>query len=395
MFSFKKKRKEENGSNVGDEDELSENADLTAPQQKQQPAASEISVAADLNRIKAEIEAFSDVRKATNERITRINEQIGEIRAMIADRDKLTNQIELKVTKAADLVEAVHPDQQMFEIKKEDAKIDALKANIESNEILMKRVLDELKDLRNQIAAFRGIEETMKMNQEVKQEIVNIKKVESNIERHADKVETIFSEVQKRFVELERIDDALKANERANQENMKSIDAVKVKADSAAQKKNVDELQSKFSQLKKEIADVIAVLNRKFTELERHNQKQIELFEQVLEKKFNFTRETIEEAVSALKSVNPADFVANPQNVQSQNPTNQVADGVADGTAYDIPKQASNESASVQQPEATEHMKSQENAKNAGNTGNKKEFARKGVAAKPVRKSGKLGKKRK
>jgi predicted nucleic acid-binding Zn-ribbon protein len=127
MFFFRKKKEESDAPN---QDSMED--DLTVPQAAPQAAAprpaGDASFAADVAKLKASVEAFSDVRKATNERLSRLSEQVGELRAMIADRDRTINQIELKATKASDLVEAVHPDQQMLEIRKGDAKIDALKA---------------------------------------------------------------------------------------------------------------------------------------------------------------------------------------------------------------------------------------------------------------------------
>ena len=306
MFFFKKKKEESDAPN-----QESMEDDLTTPQAAPVAAAKpgEASFAADVAKLKAEVEAFSDVRKATNERLSRLSEQVGELRAMIADRDRTINQIELKATKASDLVEAVHPDQQMVEIKKEDAKIEALKASIEGNELLLKRVLDELKTMRSQVSAFRGVEELVKMNNDVKGEIIDIKKVEANIEKHADKVETIFGEVQKRFIDIGKIDDSIAANAKQIADLAKNLDAVKIKAESAAPKKSVDELQAKFSEIKVQLNDVITVLNRRFSELESNNRKELEQFEGVLERKFNVTKQSLNEAVSTLKSINPEDVV--------------------------------------------------------------------------------------
>ncbi|PIU29961.1 hypothetical protein COT07_03230 [Candidatus Woesearchaeota archaeon CG07_land_8_20_14_0_80_44_23] len=324
MFPFRRKKNDD--EDMPNQDSLNE--DLTAPTAAKQTAAikpGQESFAADVAKLKAEVEAFSDVRKATNEKFTRLSEQIGELRAMIADRDRMMNQLELKATKAADLVEAVHPEQQMVEIRKEDAKVEALKANIEGNELLMKKVLDELKTMRTQIASFRGVEEIVKMNNEVKSEIVEIKKVEVNIEKHSDKVETIFAEVQKRFIDIGKIDDSIAANSKQITDLSKNLDYARVKAESAAPKKSVDELQAKFNELKGQLNDVITVLNRRFTELENNNKRAFEAFENILERKFNLSKQSLNDAVSALQSINPDDIVKKPaDNPQTASPANNA-----------------------------------------------------------------------
>jgi len=53
-------------------------------------------IATEVDRIKASVEAFGEVRKSFTERFNRTSEQIGELRAMILDRDRTIQQIELK-----------------------------------------------------------------------------------------------------------------------------------------------------------------------------------------------------------------------------------------------------------------------------------------------------------
>jgi len=303
MFNLFKKR-DQNAQNSSSDSGQS-NEDLTAPTQQQQQAVKpgDEGLAAEVMKMKAEVEAFSDVRKATNEKLTRLSEQIGELRAMIADRDKVINQIEVKAIKAADLVATVKPEEQMLEIKKQDAKLEAFRAGLESNELLMKRVLEELKEMRTRINSFRGVEETIKLNNEVKAEIIEIKKVEANIQKHADKVETIFAEVQKRFVDFTKIDDRISNNSKQITELSKNLEAVKATANSAATKKSVDELTSKLLEMKNQLSELVATINRRLSMVEKNKAAAFEAFERAISYKFKLSNEE----VSAFKQAVQAD----------------------------------------------------------------------------------------
>src|SRR3989339_798238 len=107
MFEFLKKKKE-------GEDLALEGG--TVPEKKVEKkddslaSASVSQLAAEIEKIKASLEAFTEVRKSTSERFNRISEQIGELRAMILDRDKTIQEVELKSIKAYDLVETVQPE---------------------------------------------------------------------------------------------------------------------------------------------------------------------------------------------------------------------------------------------------------------------------------------------
>ncbi len=245
MFSFLQKllpkKKEAAPAEEGGE-ESSEAA--PAPAAGGDAAAQVSALSAQLTMLKTKFESAQEMRKADSERFASINEQIGELRGMITDTNKSVSTIEVKATKAADLVESVHPDKVMIELQKEDGKIEALRANIESNEEMMKSIMDQLKKMRSQITIFRGTEQVLKMNEDVKKELLDIKKIEATCEQHADKVETVFSELQKTYQEVNEF--AVK------------FDDLKQEFSSLGSKMN--ELQTKIATFvtKKQIADDIA-----------------------------------------------------------------------------------------------------------------------------------------
>ena len=156
----------------GSDEEAKLVAGLSSNKEEGRPADSALTesrLGVEITKIQAQMDSFSEVRKVTSDRFTRVNEQIGELRGMIMDTNRALQEIEVKTAKAVDLVEAVHPDKLMVEVRKSDAKVEALRANIESNEAVMKTVLEELKSLRKQISVFKGIDQVVKLNEEVKQ----------------------------------------------------------------------------------------------------------------------------------------------------------------------------------------------------------------------------------
>ncbi|GBE20084.1 hypothetical protein BMS3Abin17_00818 [archaeon BMS3Abin17] len=204
-----------------------------------------IKLTTEIDRLKIAVESFGEVRKGLTERITGLSEQIGELRAMILDRDRTIQEIELKSVKAADLVESVHPDKLMIEIQKEDAKFEALKANLEGNEAIMNRIMEELKEVRKKIEFFRGIEEIIKLGEEVKKELVEIKKVEANINIDADKVETIYSELRKKFQDVDLFSGNLQELKINLSQNTKDVDFLKNKVTELADKEELERLVKK------------------------------------------------------------------------------------------------------------------------------------------------------
>ena len=258
MFDFLKRKKNianqilEGDGSENDTEESEEGGNSNEKTKEHQPVkvsenASQdvVKLSTEVDKINASIESFGEVRKGLNERINHLGQQIGEIRGMIMDRDRTIQEIEFKAVKAADLVESVHPDKLMIEIQKEDAKFEALKANLEGNESIMHRMMDEVKEMRRKLEFFTGIEEIIKLGEEVKKELVEIKKVEAKISIQTDKIETIYSELRTRVQEIDVFNDSLQEMKVNFQQNSKDIDAIKLKISNLAEKQELDSLIKK------------------------------------------------------------------------------------------------------------------------------------------------------
>jgi len=263
MFGKKKKEADE-------EDTLEE-----PEEQPEEPAPSAGDVAslghilADVEKLKAQFSTFYELNKAVTERFSRVNEQIGELRTMILDRDKGSRMLEAKATQAIDMVETVQPDKLMIGVRKQDAKIEALHANLESNEIILKNAMSELKDMRNKMQVFSGMEQVVKMSEEIKGELMEIRKTSSTITRHGDKVETIFSEMQKRFTGFEKYADNLKDIDKNIKDLTSDFDSVKTRMSNFADKKDVEDLVLKFNTFQKHISGLITLANKKAENFEK------------------------------------------------------------------------------------------------------------------------------
>ncbi|RMD67435.1 hypothetical protein D6817_01660 [Candidatus Pacearchaeota archaeon] len=245
---FKKKKSSEEASEEGSEETSATPAKAeksSASIGSSSGGAGLVKLSTEVDRLKAAIESFNEARKAMTERISRVSEQIGELRAMILDRDRTIQEIELKAVKAADLVESVQPDKLMTELQKEDAKIEALKANLEGNEAIMDRIMNEMKELRKKMEFLRGIDEIVKLSEEVKSELVEIKKVQAQIHVDADKVETIYAELRKKFKEIDLFSDSLNEFKVKIEQNTKDIDVIKTKISGLAEKEELDRLVQK------------------------------------------------------------------------------------------------------------------------------------------------------
>lgn len=240
-LSFLKKKKDEDGAEPSEEGEEAKKVE--------KPSSGEpslIAISTDIDRIKASIESFGEVRQSFNERLSNMSEQIGELRAMILDRDRTIQEIELKAVKASDMVESVQPDKLMIEIQKMDAKFEGLKANLEGNESIMERIMEELKEARKKMEFFRGIQEIVNLSEEVKKELVDIKQVEAGVNIKVDKVDTLYAEIRRKYKDIDVFNDSLQEIKVNMEQSIKDIETVKIKIMNFAEKDDLEKISTKM-----------------------------------------------------------------------------------------------------------------------------------------------------
>ncbi|MBW6442805.1 hypothetical protein K0A97_03460, partial [Patescibacteria group bacterium] len=200
----------------------------------------------EIEKINAGIESFGEVRKTFNDMFSQVNEQIGELRAMISDRDRSVKEIEMKAIKAGDLVESVQPEKLMLEVQREHAKFEALKANLESNEEIMNRIMEDLKELRRKFEFFRGMNELVKLSDEVKKELVEIKSIEAEIGVKSEKVEAFYSEIRRKYKTIDMVESDLAQLKATTETHTTDLDTIKIKISNLAEKEDIEKIMKKM-----------------------------------------------------------------------------------------------------------------------------------------------------
>jgi chromosome segregation ATPase len=260
MWPFKKKEKKQEAADSSD-DEEGEEKGFKIPEDA--TLAQKINlIGIELTKINATLESFKEGRKSTAERFSLMNEQVGEIRGQLMDTNKTIGQIEVKATKAADLVESVQPDKMMISLQKTDGKIEGVKAALEAKDAMMKNIMEQLRGMRNQMNLFKGVDQVIKLNEEVKDEIMNAKKVVAMVERHADKVENVFIESQKSFEEFNRFADNIESIKADIKDLQGKLDKVDTKTGTFLPKKEFDKKFSAIEKNDKHMRDLVKTLEK-------------------------------------------------------------------------------------------------------------------------------------
>jgi|GEM_PF-1749465 len=208
MGLFGKKKSEE------DEDalieKLTKSSEKPVRSENSGSGSSKTNLSAEVEKIGAQISALREVLQAQQERFERQSEEIGELRSALAERERQMREIDAKAAKITGLVEDVQPEKLMSEQKKAEAKIEAVKSKLESFEAMSNSIVEELKKIKGNVSAFRGLDEVIKLKNEIQTELMNVKKMEATMEKHADHVEAMFNTFESNFSTFEKMKDGIK-----------------------------------------------------------------------------------------------------------------------------------------------------------------------------------------
>ncbi len=251
MRFFRRKKEDFEG-----QEESGEENDIPAAESD---SKKDYKLSAQVEKLKAKVDALGELRKADSERFSRISEQMGELRSMILEKEKSIEEINAKATKASDLVAELQPESISSELRKASIKYEGFDAKIEAINALYRKVIDELKAIRDRLSVFSGTEELVKLNRETAENLAMIRKSEANIERQTNKAGNMFIQFQKQFAELSNFRDWAKGAEDEFRKMKGELDSVNTKAASTLMgREDLEglrvELQQSLQELKKSLS---------------------------------------------------------------------------------------------------------------------------------------------
>ena len=244
------------------EDGAGKEADAAQEKDDVPAEAGQMRFVADMERLKAQVEALNQTKDSWSQRFSDVSERIGELRTMLTEAESKMAGIEVKSTKAADLVEELDPEKIIGEMQRRDAQYEALKAKLESSQSIYDSIIIDLKDIRSRIGMFRGVEGLLKLSDEVKDELIAIQKIKAVTEAHADKVESIFMDFRENIKEFAKISNAVKESQASISEIRKLADAHDGQIKFLAPRKDLEQLSAKVDAVSEKLGKYTETINK-------------------------------------------------------------------------------------------------------------------------------------
>ncbi len=186
------------------------------------------SLQADVDKIKVELQVMNEMRKAAGEQNARIEEQVGELRGMLSDREREMREMQVNVTKSVEMLSQIKPEKIIVDMQKQNAKIEIVEARIKSYHKISEKIMADFKKMRREMAPFKGVSQLIKLRESVRNDLDSVTKIKNLIDRHANEAEKILIKIESKYTEFTRYKKLAERMEAQFNEALKEVDVIKV-----------------------------------------------------------------------------------------------------------------------------------------------------------------------
>ncbi|MBI4020018.1 MAG: hypothetical protein HY367_01690 [Candidatus Aenigmarchaeota archaeon] len=207
-------------------------------------------------RLKAMIDAVKESKQATDERIQRVTESIGEIRSLVFQREGAMSQQELKVKKLEEMIGEVKPQEIAKEFGKRDKTIAQEDLRLEKLEKKLDEVARAAASTQVLIKGIGGLENIATLNREMSQKTAGVSETAKRIDRLSDKIEKIFVELNKNLGEFVLYKTKQDTMDELVKDMLKSLDGLTIKLEGYVQKEDMNLIKADIAALSGKLDEV-------------------------------------------------------------------------------------------------------------------------------------------
>jgi len=202
-----------------------------------------------IEKAEGRMEALDSQRAATDERISRLSEEIGELRSSLLEKERAFNTIESGFSKIKDATEEIQPQKIAKEMQKSSEQVLQFEAKIESLQLKLDELTRSNQKIRDILDKIKSFENIVAVLEEFQDKLNAIDENKKYISRQAGKVESIFSEINKKVKEFRQYQERIDLNKDMLNEVMKTTDMIEMKLEKLASKDDLTEFDGKLNKI--------------------------------------------------------------------------------------------------------------------------------------------------
>lgn len=231
-----------------------------APEEEAKTELPESGLSIEIEKLKVMMDSFREAKKATDDTIQNISENIGEIRSMVMQADANYKTSMANMERLEDEVSDTKPKEisKKFTEIKESMEKDRLE--VEKLQRKSDTTAEKVNEIYEMLKSIGGIENLMNLNNDIQTKLKDINEAIKYIQRIGTKTEKIFIDLSKGLEDLV----LLKAKQEDFDESLKNsltaIDSFSVKLKDYVSKSDMESFREDNILIKRQIEDIKKVL---------------------------------------------------------------------------------------------------------------------------------------
>lgn len=230
-------------------------------------------------KMDARMEMIENMRKGTDERISALSEEIGELRSALLEKEKTFGELEGKFRKLVDISDEIQPERIMKELEKRSDEIVKTQSRTEALETRMDDARKTIKELQSVTDNVKNINRVFALSEKLDKKIAKIDEERKNMSRMAGKTETVFSDINEKLRDFEKYRGKIEFNEESVYELMKTLDSFEVRLEKFVKKEKFDDVLKRIEDMKTEyeirIDDMKEIVDRLLSDLKKGGIKKV------------------------------------------------------------------------------------------------------------------------
>ncbi|MCK5476733.1 MAG: hypothetical protein KAI55_02335, partial [Candidatus Aenigmarchaeota archaeon] len=174
----------------------------------------------DTEKIDAKLDSEKEIRSALSEQINELSERLGELRAMILDREKSFNEIENKYAQMKVSVEMVDPALIKHRFEKLEILLTEMASRMEKNTVILEKHGKDLHEFEENINKIKSFDNIVDVFKEISKKAETIKNTEIYVNHRSSKLESMFFEFEKNLVKIDDLESRLNSFDEVGKELM-------------------------------------------------------------------------------------------------------------------------------------------------------------------------------
>jgi len=182
-----------------------------------------------IDKIEGRIEALKERDNAFTENLLDIKQNLGDIRRMVMDREKASTKMDGEFERVRMTVKELEPQLLVRRFEKFNTRMDKTDSLMERTKDVLNNFKERIRMLEDKISKIKNLENLANVTSNINSILKEVKENKRYTDRLASKVESIFSETNKKMMDIKKDRELISKVDEISMELMKELDRLKFK----------------------------------------------------------------------------------------------------------------------------------------------------------------------